>query len=70
MNLEIFTLKNIIKRQIIFDIVKLLSYFDSSLFKMLKDFVPAKTLLHTGLVIKPHILERNKTEKFEPSLLM
>ena len=34
---------------------------------MLKDFVPAKTLLNTGLVIKPHILERNKTEKFEPS---
>tara|TARA_B110000503_G_scaffold95654_1_gene143985 strand:- start:57 stop:2216 length:2160 start_codon:yes stop_codon:yes gene_type:complete len=34
---------------------------------MLKDFVPAKTKLNTGLVIKPHILERNKTEKFEPS---
>jgi hypothetical protein len=62
-----FYFKKYYKQQNVFDVVKLLSYFDSSLFKMLKDFVPAKTLLNTGLVIKPHILERNKTEKFEPS---
>ena len=62
-----FYFKKYYKQQNIFDVVKLLSYFDSSLFKMLKDFVPAKTLLNTGLVIKPHILERNKTQKFEPS---
>ena len=62
-----FYFKKYYKQQSVFDIVKLLSYYDSSLFKMLKDFVPAKTLLNTGLVIKPHILERNKTEKFEPT---
>jgi hypothetical protein len=62
-----FYFKKYYKSQNIFDIIKLLSYYDSSLFKMLKDFVPAKTKLNTGLVIKPHILERNKTEKFEPS---
>ena len=62
-----FYFKKYYKSQNIFDIVKLLSYYDSSLFKMLKDFVPAKTKLNTGLVLKPHILERNKTEKFEPS---
>jgi hypothetical protein len=62
-----FYFKKYYKSQNVFDIVKLLSYYDSSLFKMLKDFVPAKTKLNTGLVIKPHILERNKTEKFEPS---
>jgi hypothetical protein len=62
-----FYFKKYYKQQNIFDVVKLLSYYDSSLFKMLKDFVPAKTLLNTGLVIKPHILERNKTTKFEPS---
>ena len=62
-----FYFKKYYKQQNIFDVVKLLSYFDSSLFKMLKDFVPAKTLLNTGLVIKPHILERNKTQKFEPA---
>ena len=53
--------------QNIFDLIKLLSYFDNSLFKMIKDFVPAKSNLSTGLTIKPHILERNKTSKFEPS---
>jgi hypothetical protein len=62
-----FYFKKYYKKTNYTDIVKLLSYFDSSLFKMLKDFVPAKTLLHTGLVVKPHILERNKTEKFEPA---
>ena len=62
-----FYFKKYYKQQNIFDVIKLLSYFDSSLFKMLKDFVPAKTLLNTGLVIKPHILERNKKIKFEPS---
>jgi hypothetical protein len=52
--------------QNIFDVIKLLSYFDNSLFKMIKDFVPAKSNLSTGLTIKPHILERNKIAKHEP----
>lgn len=56
------------KSQNVFDLIKLLSYFDNSLFKMIKDFVPAKTNLSTGLVIKPHILERNKTIRQEPTL--
>jgi hypothetical protein len=56
------------KSQNIFDLIKLLSYFDNSLFKMIKDFVPAKANLSTGLTIKPHILERNKTERHEPTL--
>ena len=55
--------------QNIFDIIKLLSYFDNSLFKMIKDFVPAKSNLSTGLTIKPHILERNKIAKHEPDLI-
>jgi len=56
------------KSQNIFDLIKLLSYFDNSLFKMIKDFVPAKSNLSTGLTIKPHILERNKISKHEPTL--
>jgi hypothetical protein len=55
------------KSQNIFDLIKLLSYFDNSLFKMIKDFVPAKVNLSTGLTIKPHILERNKIERHEPT---
>ncbi len=36
---------------------------------MIKDFVPAKTNLSTGLVIKQHILERSKIARHEPSLI-
>ena len=42
------------------DYVRLIKYFDNSLFKMIKDFTPAKSSLATGVVIKQHILERNK----------
>ncbi len=42
------------------DYIRLIKYFDNSLFKMIKDFVPAKTSVSTGVVIKQHLLERNK----------
>jgi hypothetical protein len=42
------------------DFVRLIKFFDNSLFKMIKDFVPARTSLASGIVIKQHILERNK----------
>jgi hypothetical protein len=66
--LRTFYFQKYSKSQNIFNIIKLLSYFDNSLFKMIKDFVPAKTNLSTGLVIKPHILERNKQPRYEPIL--
>jgi len=42
------------------DYVRLIKFFDNSLFKMIKDFVPAKTSLASGITIKPTILERYK----------
>jgi len=42
------------------DYIRLIKFFDNSLFKMIKDFVPARTNLRSGIVIKPHMLERNK----------
>jgi hypothetical protein len=42
------------------DYVRLIKYFDNSLFKMIKDFVPARTSLSSGVVIKQHLLERNR----------
>jgi hypothetical protein len=42
------------------DYIRLIKYFDNSLFKMLKDFVPSKTSISTGVVIKQHLLERNR----------
>lgn len=44
----------------IWDYVRLIKYLDNSLFKMLKDWVPARTSLASGVVIKQHLLERNK----------
>ena len=42
------------------DYIRLIKYFDNSLFKMIKDFVPAKSSLSTGVVVKQHLLERNR----------
>ena len=58
--------KKYIRKQNILDTIKLLSYYDNSLFKMIKDFVPAKVRLATGLTIKPHLLERSKYPSIKP----
>ena len=42
------------------DFIRLIKFFDNSLFKMLQDFVPARTSLASGIVIKQHLLERNR----------
>ena len=44
----------------IWDYVRLIKFFDNSLFKMIQDFVPAHTDLASGVVIKQHLLERNR----------
>jgi hypothetical protein len=44
----------------LFDYIRLIKYFDNSLFKMIQDFIPARTSLASGVVIKQHLLERNK----------
>ena len=48
-----------IKSYDIKDFIRLIKYFDNSLFKMIKDFTPARTNLSSGVVVKQHILERN-----------
>tara|TARA_R110001592_G_scaffold161802_1_gene394595 strand:+ start:5119 stop:8658 length:3540 start_codon:yes stop_codon:yes gene_type:complete len=52
--------KKYIKNYNVFDFVRLIKYFDNSLFKMIKDFIPARTSLASGVVIKQHLLERNR----------
>ena len=42
------------------DFVRLIKFFDNSLFKMVKDFTPSNVSLTAGVVVKQHILERNK----------
>ena len=44
----------------IWDYIRLIKYFDNSLFKMIADWTPARTDLASGIVIKQTVLERNK----------
>jgi hypothetical protein len=46
---------------------RLIQFFDNSLFKMLKDFVPARANLSTGITISSPVLERNKWSYSNPS---
>jgi len=40
------------------DYIRLIKFYDNSLFKMIKDFTPARAGLASGIVIKPTLLER------------
>ena len=42
------------------DYTRLIQFFDNSLFKMFADFVPARTSLASGIIIKQTLLERNR----------
>lgn len=49
-----------IKPYNIWDYIRLIRNYDNSLFKIIKNYVPSNTNLVSGLVIKSHLLERNK----------
>ena len=49
--------------------VRLIEFFDNSLFKMLNDFVPERTSLSTGVTINSPVLERNKAVYSIPSAI-
>jgi len=42
------------------DFIRLIKFFDNSLWKTIKDFIPAKVSSATGISIKQHLLERQK----------
>ena len=44
------------------DFVRLIKFFDNTIFKMVKDFIPARSTADTGIIIKPHLLQRNKAK--------
>jgi hypothetical protein len=48
--------------------VQLIKYFDNTLFKMLKDYVPAKANLTEGITIRQQALERIKFKRNEPNV--
>lgn len=42
------------------DFVRLIKFFDNVIFRMVRDFVPARSVTDAGIIIKPHLLERSK----------
>ena len=44
----------------VWDYLRLIKYFDNSLFKAIKSYVPARTSVTTGVIVKQHMLERNR----------
>jgi hypothetical protein len=52
--------KKVERRYDFWDYIKLIQYFDHTLWKMIEQFLPAKVNARTGLVIEPHYLERTK----------
>ena len=47
--------------------IRLVQFFDNSLFKMLEDYVPGRTSLSTGVTFNSPVLERNKIAYANPS---
>jgi hypothetical protein len=52
----------------VWEYIRLIKYFNNSIFKTIKDFVPARANIATGIIVKSHILERNKYARQEPSM--
>jgi len=48
------------------DYVRLIEFFHNSLFRTLKDFTPARTNPATGILYRPHLLERSLAIQPEP----
>jgi hypothetical protein len=51
----------------VWDFIRVIKYYNNSLFKMLRDWVPARTSTSTGIIIQSHMLERNKYPRNEPT---
>jgi len=44
------------------DYVRLIKFYDNTIFKMIKDFIPARVVADTGIVIRPNLLNRSKAK--------
>ena len=49
------------------DFVRLVNFFDNSLFKMIENFSPSDVSLTSGVVVKQHLLERNRIKRVIPT---
>lgn len=51
------------------DYIRLIRFFDNALFRIVKDFIPGRSTAITGIIIKPHKLERNKAKQISVSTI-
>jgi hypothetical protein len=61
---------NYTKTHSVWEYIRLIKFYNNGLFKAIKDFVPARADVSTGIIIKSHILERNKQPRYEPSVAL
>lgn len=50
------------------DYVRLIKFFDNTIFKTIKDFIPARVVADTGIIIKPNLLNRSKAKSVAVSV--
>ena len=50
----------------IYEYLNIIKYIDKSLFETIKQMIPARLKVMDGLLIEPHLLERNKERRREP----
>lgn len=48
--------------------IRLVKFFDNSVFRVIKDLIPARSTINTGVVVKPDILTRNKAKQVSLTL--
>ncbi len=47
------------------DFTRVMKFYDNVIFKSAPDFIPARSNVSTGIIIKPHLLERSKAKQVE-----
>ena len=50
------------------DFVNLIRFFDNTLFKSIKDYIPARSNASVGIIIKPNVLDRSKVKQVSGSM--
>ena len=53
----------------VWDFIRVIKYYNNSVFKMLRDWVPARSSASTGIIVQSHMLERNKYPRHEPTFV-
>lgn len=49
------------------DFIRLIKFFDNSIFRIVRDFIPARSNLNAGIVIKSHLLDKSKAKQVSGS---